>query len=54
MKIPFIALRGAVWYQGEADAGWEPSRYGERLRVMIEANLGNEERLPASPFEASR
>ncbi|WFB37841.1 sialate O-acetylesterase [Kiritimatiellota bacterium B12222] len=30
------ALRGAIWYQGESDAGWEPARYGERLRVMIE------------------
>lgn len=33
--VPY-ALRGAIWYQGESDTGWEPERYGERLRVMIE------------------
>lgn len=31
---PF-AIRGAIWYQGEADAGWEPKRYRERLAVMF-------------------
>ncbi len=31
---PF-ALRGVIWYQGEADAGWEPDRYDERLAVMF-------------------
>ncbi|MDX6765291.1 MAG: sialate O-acetylesterase [Candidatus Methylacidiphilales bacterium] len=31
---PF-AIRGAIWYQGEADAGWEPDRYDERLAVMV-------------------
>lgn len=30
------AVRGTIWYQGESDAGWEPSAYGERLRVMLE------------------
>lgn len=30
------AIRGAIWYQGESDAGWEPRRYDERLRVMVE------------------
>lgn len=30
------AMQGAIWYQGESDAGWEPYRYGERLGVMIE------------------
>lgn len=29
------ALRGALWYQGEADAGWVPERYDERLAVMV-------------------
>lgn len=29
------ALRGAIWYQGESDAAWEPSRYHERLEVMF-------------------
>jgi len=29
-------MRGAVWYQGESDAGWEPEQYGDRLKVMIE------------------
>jgi sialate O-acetylesterase len=29
-------LRGAIWYQGEADAGWEPQTYDERLKVMID------------------
>ena len=29
------ALRGAIWYQGEADAGWVPERYDERLTVMV-------------------
>ena len=33
--VPF-ALRGVVWYQGESDADWEPRRYDERLRVMME------------------
>ncbi len=31
---PF-ALRGAIWYQGEADTKWEPTRYHERLEVMF-------------------
>jgi sialate O-acetylesterase len=31
---PF-ALRGAIWYQGEADAGWVPEKYDERLAVMV-------------------
>jgi sialate O-acetylesterase len=30
------ATRGAIWYQGEADAGWVPERYDERLAVMVE------------------
>jgi sialate O-acetylesterase len=30
------ALRGAIWYQGEADAGWAPEQYHERLAVMVE------------------
>jgi sialate O-acetylesterase len=30
------AVRGAIWYQGETDAGWAPAQYAERLRVMIE------------------
>lgn len=30
------ALRGAIWYQGESDAGWSPHEYDQRLRVMIE------------------
>ncbi len=29
------ALRGAIWYQGEADAGWAPEQYDERLAVMV-------------------
>ena len=29
-------IRGAIWYQGETDAGWNPSDYDERLQVMIE------------------
>jgi sialate O-acetylesterase len=29
------AIRGAIWYQGEADAGWVPERYDERLAVMV-------------------
>lgn len=29
------ALRGAIWYQGESDAGWEPKDYDERLAVMV-------------------
>jgi len=31
---PF-AIRGAIWYQGEGDAGWVPERYDERLAVMV-------------------
>lgn len=30
------ALRGAIWYQGEADAGWVPEQYDERLAVMVD------------------
>lgn len=30
------ALRGAIWYQGEADAGWVPEKYDERLAVMVD------------------
>lgn len=30
------ALRGAIWYQGENDAGWHPEDYDQRLRLMIE------------------
>jgi sialate O-acetylesterase len=30
------ALRGVIWYQGEADAGWAPELYGKRLGVMID------------------
>jgi len=30
------AIRGAIWYQGEADAGWAPEQYDERLGLMIE------------------
>ncbi|MEX2380822.1 MAG: sialate O-acetylesterase [Opitutales bacterium] len=30
------AIRGAIWYQGENDTKWEPDRYDERLRVMID------------------
>jgi sialate O-acetylesterase len=30
------AIAGAIWYQGEGDANWEPELYGERLAVMIE------------------
>lgn len=30
------AFRGAIWYQGEYDANWEPQTYDERLQVMVE------------------
>lgn len=30
------SVRGAIWYQGEADARWEPQDYGKRLGVMIQ------------------
>lgn len=29
-------VRGAIWYQGETDAGWNPGDYDARLQVMIE------------------
>jgi sialate O-acetylesterase len=29
-------MRGVIWYQGEADASWDPANYGQRLQVMIE------------------
>jgi len=29
-------MRGAIWYQGEADTRWDPANYGQRLQVMIE------------------
>lgn len=34
--IAGYTLRGAIWYQGEADANTNPETYDERLRVMIE------------------
>jgi len=29
------AFRGVIWYQGEADAGWQPDLYDERLAVLF-------------------
>lgn len=29
-------IRGAIWYQGEADAHWDPQSYDQRLKTMIE------------------
>lgn len=45
---PFT-LRGVIWYQGEADAGWVPDRYDERLRLMIE-DWRDWWQLPEMPF----
>jgi sialate O-acetylesterase len=38
MISPFAGytMRGVIWYQGEADASWDPANYGQRLQVMIE------------------
>ena len=30
------SMRGAIWYQGESDTNWEPTQYGERVRVMFD------------------
>ncbi|WFB36540.1 sialate O-acetylesterase [Kiritimatiellota bacterium B12222] len=30
------SLRGAIWYQGETDVLWEPTHYGNRVRVMFD------------------
>ena len=29
------ALRGVIWYHGESDANWEPTRYDERIAVLF-------------------
>jgi len=34
--IAGFTLRGVIWYQGEADARWNPENYGKRLAVMVE------------------
>lgn len=33
--IAGYTVRGAIWYQGEADTNWDPESYDERLQVMI-------------------
>ena len=30
------ALKGGIWYQGEADVGWAPDLYEDRLELMLD------------------
>jgi len=43
------AIRGAIWYQGEADAGWKPDQYDDRLEVMI-GDWRDWWKIPGMPF----
>jgi len=29
------SLKGAIWYQGESDAGWDPDQYEQRLEILL-------------------